>query len=64
MHAFNIHLPPVGFSGVLYADLVVTDQTPHNPPDGWFGPAQYFLSLFLYFSGFSFSFSVISFYFF
>jgi hypothetical protein len=38
-------------SGVLYADLLGTDQAPHTSQAGGLGrrPAQRFLSLFLYF---------------
>jgi hypothetical protein len=53
-------------SGVLYADLLGTDQAPHTSQAGGLGrrPAQRFLSLFLYFLFFfSFSFPVFLFYF-
>jgi hypothetical protein len=36
------------YIGVMYADLVGTDHAPHTQAGG-FGPAQSFLSFFLYF---------------
>jgi hypothetical protein len=46
--------------GVMYADLVGTDQAPHTPQTDGLGWPN--ISVHVFFSSFSFSFSVFSFY--